>query len=74
MAQLAKHLLDHGVLVKPHWNPAMTNPPLPITEEELAEGFAILDWALEITDRAVTGQRSPTAAEKGFPATRGGYG
>jgi hypothetical protein len=32
----------------------MTNPPLCITEEELAEGFQILDRALEISDRAVT--------------------
>ena len=33
----------------------MTNSPLPITEEELAEGFDILDRAPEIADRAVTG-------------------
>ena len=33
----------------------MTNPPLPITDQELAEGFEVLDRALEITDRAVTG-------------------
>jgi 4-aminobutyrate aminotransferase-like enzyme len=31
----------------------MTNPPLCINEEELAEGFAIIDKALEIADRAV---------------------
>ena len=29
-------------------------PPLRITEQELAEGFEVLDWALEIRDRAVT--------------------
>jgi 4-aminobutyrate aminotransferase-like enzyme len=28
-------------------------PPLIITEEQLAEGFAVLDQALEIADRAV---------------------
>jgi hypothetical protein len=33
----------------------MTNSPLPITEEQLAEGLAVLDEAHEITDRAVTG-------------------
>jgi 4-aminobutyrate aminotransferase-like enzyme len=32
----------------------MTNPPLCITEAQLAEGFEILDQALEITDKAVT--------------------
>jgi taurine--2-oxoglutarate transaminase len=32
-----------------------TNPPLTITEEELATGFEIIDRALEIADRAVEG-------------------
>ena len=32
-----------------------TNPPLCITEEQLAEGFAIIDQALDIADQAVTG-------------------
>jgi hypothetical protein len=31
----------------------MTNPPLCIDEERLAEGFSILDEALAIGDRAV---------------------
>jgi hypothetical protein len=31
----------------------MTNPPLTITEEQLAEGFAIIDGALDIADQAV---------------------
>jgi 4-aminobutyrate aminotransferase-like enzyme len=30
----------------------MTNPPLPITEEQLAEGFGIIDEALDIADQA----------------------
>jgi taurine--2-oxoglutarate transaminase len=55
MAQLYRFLLDNGVFVNLHWNQVMTNPPLPITEEELGEGFDVLDRALEITDRAVTG-------------------
>jgi hypothetical protein len=33
----------------------MTNPPLCITEEQLAEGFEIVDGALDIADRAVEG-------------------
>jgi len=32
-----------------------TNPPLCITEEQLAEGFEIIDRALEISDQAVVG-------------------
>jgi 4-aminobutyrate aminotransferase-like enzyme len=36
-------------------NSIHTNPPLCITEDELAFGFEIIDAALEIADRAVTG-------------------
>jgi taurine--2-oxoglutarate transaminase len=36
-----------------HWNGLFTNPPLCITEEQLREGFAIIDAALEVTDAAV---------------------
>jgi taurine--2-oxoglutarate transaminase len=31
----------------------MTNPPLCINEEQLAEGFAIIDRALDIADAAM---------------------
>jgi hypothetical protein len=31
----------------------MTNPPLCINEEELAEGFGIIDKALDLADQAV---------------------
>ena len=55
MAEFSRFALDHGVFVNLHWNQVMTNPPLCITEAELAEGFEVLDQALEITDRAVTG-------------------
>ncbi|MFI5200048.1 MAG: aminotransferase class III-fold pyridoxal phosphate-dependent enzyme [Candidatus Limnocylindrales bacterium] len=34
-------------------NSIHTNPPLTITEEQLEEGFAIIDGALEIADQAV---------------------
>jgi taurine--2-oxoglutarate transaminase len=53
MAELLRFMLDNGVFVSLHWNQVMTNPPLCITEEQLAEGFAVLDRALCITDRAV---------------------
>ena len=53
MAELLRFMLDNGVFVSLHWNQVMTNPPLCITEEQLAEGFAVLDRALSITDRAV---------------------
>ena len=34
-------------------NSIHTNPPLCITEEQLAEGFEIIDRALDIADQAV---------------------
>jgi taurine--2-oxoglutarate transaminase len=55
MQALNRYLLDHGVYAFAHWNQLMTNPPLCITEEQLAEGIAVIDDALAITDEAVTG-------------------
>jgi taurine--2-oxoglutarate transaminase len=53
MIALRKYLLDHGLFLYTHWHTVLVIPPLIITEEQLAEGFAVLDKALEITDRAV---------------------
>jgi taurine--2-oxoglutarate transaminase len=50
MAALRKYMLDHGVYVYTHWHTVLIIPPLIISEEQLAEGFAVLDKALEITD------------------------
>ncbi|HZR54247.1 MAG TPA: aminotransferase class III-fold pyridoxal phosphate-dependent enzyme [Streptosporangiaceae bacterium] len=55
MQALLRAILDNGVYTILHWNQVMTNPPLCITEDQLAEGFAVLDAALHITDQAVTG-------------------
>ena len=53
MAALRKFCLDHGLYIYPHWHTVLIIPPLIITEEQLKEGFEILDKALEITDRFV---------------------
>ena len=53
MVAVNRALLDRGLFTMVRWNGIMTNPPLPITEEQLAEGFGIIDEALEIADRAV---------------------
>jgi taurine--2-oxoglutarate transaminase len=53
MRAVAAHLDEHGLFTLVRWNGIMTNPPLPITERQLAEGFEIIDGALEIADRAV---------------------
>jgi taurine--2-oxoglutarate transaminase len=55
MKAIGQALLDAGLFTFIRWNTVMTNPPLCITEDELDEGFEILDAALEIDDRAVAG-------------------
>ena len=51
MLALKKYLLDHGVFLYQHWNILILIPPLIIAEEELAEGFSVIDKGLEITDQ-----------------------
>jgi taurine--2-oxoglutarate transaminase len=53
MGQLAKFFRENGFYTFVRWNNFFTNPPLCINEEQLREGFAIIDRALEITDDAV---------------------
>jgi taurine--2-oxoglutarate transaminase len=53
MASVNRFLLENGLYTMVHWWTLMTNPPLPISEEQLAEGFEIIDRALEIADAVV---------------------
>ena len=53
MAAIRKFLLERGVYLYTHWHTLLIIPPLIITEAQLAEGFAVLDQALEIADAAV---------------------
>jgi taurine--2-oxoglutarate transaminase len=55
MAALGRRFREEGLYTLVRWNYFFTNPPLIISEEELAEGFGIIDRALEITDAAVAG-------------------
>jgi len=52
MDKLRRYLLDHGVYLYTHWHTVLIIPPLIITEEQLEEGFNVLDSALEITDES----------------------
>ncbi|HZA26689.1 MAG TPA: aminotransferase class III-fold pyridoxal phosphate-dependent enzyme [Actinomycetota bacterium] len=54
MQAVMRSLLDQGLYTISRWHAIMTNPPLCITEQELAEGFGIIDGALEVSDRATT--------------------
>ena len=52
MTALRKFCVDNGLFLYTHWHTVLIIPPLIITEEQLQEGMAVLDKALEITDQA----------------------
>ena len=54
MKAIHHHLKQSGLYTFVRWNTIMTNPPLCITEDELAEGFKIIDAALTEADKAVS--------------------
>jgi taurine--2-oxoglutarate transaminase len=54
MKAIGKRLDERGLFTMVRWNGIMTNPPLCITEDQLAEGFGIIDEALAIADDAVS--------------------
>jgi len=53
MVAIRKYLLDHGLYLYSHWHTLLVIPPLIINQEQLEEGFALLDKALEISDQAI---------------------
>jgi taurine--2-oxoglutarate transaminase len=55
MKAIGRYFREHGLYTMIANNSIHTNPPLSITDEQLAEGFAIIDGALDIADQAVTG-------------------
>ncbi len=55
MQKLNRFFLDNGLFTFTRWNNFTVNPPLCITEEQLREGYAIVDKALKITDEAFEG-------------------
>ncbi len=50
MAKVGKFFRDNGLFTHIQWGTIMTNPPLCITEAEMAEGFDIIDRALSLVD------------------------
>ena len=53
MQALSKFFRQEGLYTFVRWNTFFTNPPLSITEDELREGFAIIDRGVAIMDAAV---------------------
>lgn len=55
MGKLAAYFRENGLFTFTRWSSFTANPPLCITEEQLREGFAIVDKGLEITDAVFEG-------------------
>lgn len=55
MKKLGQFFRDSGMFTFVRWSSFMCNPPLCITEEQLKEGFDIIDRGLDITDQAFEG-------------------
>jgi taurine--2-oxoglutarate transaminase len=55
MKQANAYCREQGMFTFFRWSHIMCNPPLCIREEQVREGFAILDGALDITDAAFEG-------------------
>ncbi len=53
MIAFRKYCLEHGLFLYTHWHTALIIPPLIITEDQLRDGFDVLDAALRITDGVV---------------------
>ncbi|HWW16722.1 MAG TPA: aminotransferase class III-fold pyridoxal phosphate-dependent enzyme [Candidatus Dormibacteraeota bacterium] len=53
MAALGRFFREQGLYTFVRWNTFFTNPPLCINEEQMRDAFAIIDRALDITDKAV---------------------
>jgi taurine---2-oxoglutarate transaminase len=52
MTALGKFFRQEGLYTFVRWHTFFTNPPLTISEDELREGFAIIDRGLTIVDDA----------------------
>ncbi len=53
MKAIGAYFREHGLFTFIRFNTIHCNPPLTISEEEMAEGFEIIDAALDLADRGV---------------------
>lgn len=52
MNAIKKFIHDQGLFVYTHWHTILIVPPLVISEDQLRDGFSVLDQALKIADAA----------------------
>ena len=57
MPALARHLREQGLYTFVKWNWIFVVPPLCINSDQLAEGLAVIDAALEIADASLADQQ-----------------
>jgi taurine--2-oxoglutarate transaminase len=55
MKSLQKYIIDNGIFLYTHWNTILLIPPLIINDDQLSEGFSVIDSALNISDSAIKG-------------------
>jgi len=55
MPKVGKFLKDNGLFTVLQWSTLMCNPPLCINEAQMAEGFGIIDRALDLVDEVFEG-------------------
>lgn len=69
MNAFSKELREQGLYAYARWSSLMCCPPLIITEEQLRDGFAIIDRALHLLDEAMddAAQNPPTQTRKSGP-------
>ncbi len=53
MKQVSRYFRDHGLFALVRWNTIQANPPLTISEAEMADAFEIIDAALDLADEGV---------------------
>ena len=53
MKAIGGYFKEHGLFTFLRFNMIHTNPPLTISEVEMAEGFEIIDAALDLADKGV---------------------
>ncbi len=55
MKAMQEYMRKHGLFALTRWNTIHNNPPLVISEEDLAHAFEIIDHALYLADEAYRG-------------------
>lgn len=53
MIAIRQDCLEHGLYIYPHWHTLLVIPPLIITEEQLRDGFSMIDQAINQVEQYI---------------------